>query len=312
MFKRRRDKTWPANVRLSPTRATLEETPVPRWQAREREGHATKLNGPGGSRSVESLSMARQDSESLWIVIGPFGAMALGVILIPFRTLTSASNLAFGFLVLTIAVAEVGGRTAGLATAVVSALSLNFFLTEPYLTLTINRPDDIVAFVALAISGLIAAAFGRRRARSSEMLGRARDDIDALDRLAGSLTPRASLDVVLEDLRRAFRLGALVLRRADDRVVAAAPAARPTPAATLDPRTLLSNERDHRLGRRGFRLPEGGGRLRLAGGPEPLWLDLWEGDEEGLSGDEQRALVVAAAMLRLALRPEPTLSIPAP
>ena len=80
----------------------------------------------------------------------------------------------------------------------------------------------------------------------------------------------------------------------------------PTPAAPLNPRTLLSDERRHRLGRLGFRLPEGGGRLRLARDPEPLWLDLWEGDEEGLSGDEQRALVVAAAMLRLAIRPSPT------
>ena len=77
--------------------------------------------------------MARQDSETLWIAIGALGAMALGVALIPLRTLTSASNLAFGFLALTIVVAELGGRTAGLATAVVSALSLNFFLTEPYL-----------------------------------------------------------------------------------------------------------------------------------------------------------------------------------
>jgi K+-sensing histidine kinase KdpD len=256
--------------------------------------------------------MARQDSETLWIAIGALGAMALGVALIPLRTLTSASNLAFGFLALTIVVAELGGRTAGLATAVVSALSLNFFLTEPYLRLTINRSDDIIAFVALAVSGLIAAAFGRRRARSSEMLGRAREDIDALERLADGLTRGASLEAALENLRRAFRLAAIVLRRADNRVVAAAPAdcaTRPTPAATLDPRTLLSDGRDHRLGRRGFRLPEGGGRLRLPRASEPLWLDLWEGDEEGLSRDEQRALVVAAAMLRLALRPGPTLSI---
>jgi K+-sensing histidine kinase KdpD len=247
----------------------------------------------------------------LWSAIGPLCAMALGVVLIPLRALTSASNLAFAFLALTIVVAEVGGRTAGLATAVVSALSLNFFLTEPYLTLTINRPDDIVAFIALAISGLIAAAFGRRRARSSEMLGRARDDIDALDRLAGSLTPGTSLDAALEDLQRSFRLAGIVLRRADNQVVAAAPVdygARTTPTTALDPRTLLSSERDHRLGRRGFRLPDGGGRLRLAGDPEPFWLDLWEGDEEGLSGDEQRALVVAAAMLRLAIRPSPIFS----
>jgi hypothetical protein len=273
--------------------------------------HAAKLTGPAGPGSVESLNMARHDPESLWIAIGALGAMALGVALIPFRTLTSASNLAFGFLALTIVVAEIGGRAAGLATAVVSALSLNFFLTEPYLTLTINRPDDIVAFVALAVSGLIAAAFGRRRARSSEMLGRARHDIEALERLAKDLPAGTSLDAVLEDLRRAFRLAALVLRHTDDRVVAAAPssyAGRATPTTALDPRTLLGDQRRYRLGRRGFRLPEGGGRLRLAGDPEPLWLDLWEGDEEGLSRDEQRALVVAAAMLRLALRPGPALS----
>jgi K+-sensing histidine kinase KdpD len=70
--------------------------------------------------------MARQDPESLWIAIGAIGAMMLGVALIPLRAVTSASNLAFAFLALTIVVAEVGGRGAGLATAVVSALSLNW------------------------------------------------------------------------------------------------------------------------------------------------------------------------------------------
>ena len=59
--------------------------------------------------------------------------------------------------------------------------------------------------------------------------------------------------------------------------------------------------------RRGFRLPESGGRRRLAGGRAPLWLDVWEGDADGPSSDKHRAFVVAAAMLRLALRPEPPL-----
>jgi len=251
--------------------------------------------------------MTRHDSESLWIALGALGAMALGVILIPLRGLTPASNLAFAFLALTIVVAEVGGRKAGLATAVVSALSLNFFLTTPYLTLSISEADDIVAFVALAVCGLIAAAFGRRRARSTEMLGRARDDLAALERLADTLTPGTSLDAMLEELRRAFRLDAVAIRGAEDHVLATAPAGhaiRPTPAVPMNPRSLLSDDRRHRLGRRGLRLPEGGGRLRLRADPEPLWLDLWEGDDEGLSRDEQRALVVAAAMLRLALRPD--------
>jgi Domain of unknown function (DUF4118) len=258
--------------------------------------------------------MAREDSDLVWTVTGAFGAMALGVALIPFRTITPASNLAFVFLVFTIVVAEVGGRGAGLATAVVAALSLNFFLTEPYLTLTINRPDDIVAFVALAISGLVAAAFGRRRARSSELLGQARHDVEALERVAQGLAASAPLEAVLEELRRAFHLGGLVLRHGDERLMAAAPstaATRSAPAVALEPRTLLGNESRHRLGRRGFRLPEGGGRIRLVEGPDPLWLDLWEGDEAGLSLDEHRALNVATAMLKLALCPRPTSGSPA-
>jgi two-component system, OmpR family, sensor histidine kinase KdpD len=77
-------------------------------------------------------------------------------------------------------VAELGGRAPALVTAVVSATSLNSFLTEPYLTLTINDRDDIIAFVALAVTGLIAAAFGRRRARTVEAARRSREDVDAL------------------------------------------------------------------------------------------------------------------------------------
>lgn len=42
---------------------------------------------------------------------------------------------------------------------------------------------------------------------------------------------------------------------------------------------------------------------------ETLWIALWEGDEEGLSRDEQRALVVAAAMLTLAIRPSLTFAM---
>ena len=107
-----------------------------------------------------------------------------------------------------------GGRAAGLATAVVSAMSLNFFLTRPYLSLTIEHPDDIVAFLALAGSGLIAAAFGRRRARTAEVATRTRADLRALGRTAERLATGASLEEVLEDVRRSFGLGGLVLRRA--------------------------------------------------------------------------------------------------
>ena len=141
------------------------------------------------------------------MAVGALGAIGLGIALIPLRSVTSASNLAFAFLIFTVVIAEVGGRAAGLATAVVAALSLNFFLTQPYLTLTIDRPDDIVAFAALAVSGLIAAAFGRRRARSAERAAETRRELDGLARLGDGLVGGQPLETVLEDLRRTFGLG---------------------------------------------------------------------------------------------------------
>jgi two-component system, OmpR family, sensor histidine kinase KdpD len=250
--------------------------------------------------------MTQSDRGAVWFVIGVGGAVGLGVALTSLRTLVTASNLAFVFMTLTIVVAEMGGRGPGLATAVVSALSLNFFLTEPYLSLEIHKPGDAGAFLALAACGLIAAAFGKRRVRTAEEVSRTRGDLEVLARTAARLAARAPIDEILDDLRRFFELGGLVLRRADERLIAAAPPAQaslPAPPTELDPSTLVGAEsRVHRLGRTGFRLPDRGGRLRLQG-REPLLLDLWEGNPEGLGLDQRRALAVSALMIALA---EPT------
>ena len=157
--------------------------------------------------------MSQSDRGAVWFVIGVGAAVALGVVLTSLRTTVSASNLAFVFVALTIVVAEMGGRGPGLATAVVSALSLNFFLTEPYMSLEIHKPGDVGAFLALAACGLIAAAFGKRRVRTAEQVSRTRGDLEVLGRTARSLATRAPIDQILEDLRRSFGLGGLVLRR---------------------------------------------------------------------------------------------------
>jgi len=247
--------------------------------------------------------MSRVDDTRVWIVVGALGAMGLGIALIPLRTLTSASNLAFIFLAFTIAVAEFGGRGPALAAALLSAMSLNFFLTEPYLTLAITKIDDVVAFFALAACGLIAAAFGKRRERWSEIAGRADRDLDVLKRLVERLATDAPLRDALRDMKESFRLEAIVLRDAGDRVIAAAadgPVPQASPGTDLSPDTLLPpDEARVRFGARGLRLPLGGGRLRLRTDRGLVSLDLWEGDAEGFGLDEARTLAIAVAMLGL-------------
>jgi len=250
-----------------------------------------------------AIGMRPTDDARAWVVMGALGAVLLGVALIPLRSVTSASNLAFVFLVFTIAVAEFGGRLPALVTAVVSAVSLNFFLTEPYLNLAISKRDDVIAFVALAVCGLIAAAFGRRRARWTELAGRASEELDVVRRLVEQVRKGAALEEILGELRESLGLAAVVLRADQGKVLAAVPAdaaATTRPQTPLDRETLLPSDETHlRFGSRGLRLPEGGGRLRLRSRDGTVTLEMWEGDPRGFGVYETRALAIAASLLEL-------------
>jgi len=249
--------------------------------------------------------MGTQEEARVWMVVGGFGSIVLAILLIPLRTLTPASNLAFVFLAFTIVVAELGGRSAAFVTALVSGMGLNFLLTQPYLSLTIEKRDDVIAFVALLGCGLIAAWFGKRRARMSEVARRGRTELDVLTKLVDQVTAGAPLDEILGDLRTSFGLGALVLQDADGRILGAAPAGAPpasTPTTPLTLATLFPADAARlRYGTRGFRLPDGGGRLVLGTGRGAVSLDLWEGDPQGFALDESRTLAIAASILGLHL-----------
>lgn len=250
--------------------------------------------------------MRRADDIWVWMVTGALGSMALAIALIPLRGVVAASNLAFVFVAFTIIVAELGGRGPALVTALVSAMSLNFFLTEPYLTLAISKTDDVIAFFALAACGFIAAAFGQRRERLSEAAGRADKELAILNRLVERARSGRPLDGQLQDLRAEFDLGGLVLRDEAGRVLAAVPAdagARPAPRMTVDGATLFAaSDESPRMGGKGLRLPEGGGRLTLQTARGPVSLDLWEGNDQGFGLDESRTLAIAASILGLGMR----------
>jgi two-component system, OmpR family, sensor histidine kinase KdpD len=105
----------------------------------------------------------KDDEDIIYLGAGPGAAILLGAALVPLRESTTASNLTYPFLLLIIVIAELGGWGPALATAVVSSLALNFFLTRPYLTLMIHGKDDVIAFLGLAACGLVVSAFAKQR-----------------------------------------------------------------------------------------------------------------------------------------------------
>jgi K+-sensing histidine kinase KdpD len=230
------------------------------------------------------------DSESiLYAGVGPVAAVLLGMALIPLRGVTTASNLTFAFLALIIVIAELGGRWAAVATAISSALSLNFFLTQPYLRLTIHSKDDIVAFCGLAVCGLIAASFGSRGKRV-RALSEARRELDLLDaasreiELSGPIEARVTR--ALDAAREALALSAAVVRDNHGTVLAVSARAhgpRPVPQRTL--------ELDARVP-----LPEDGPGLRSSWRTRPL-APGYPGNGARASASTRRAIGDVARLI---------------
>jgi hypothetical protein len=217
------------------------------------------------------------DDQLVYAAVGPIVAIGLGVVLIPLRDLTVASNFTLAFLALTIVVGEFGGRIAALATAVVSAMSLDFFLTRPYMRLAIHDKNDLVAFLGLAGCGLLAASLGAPR-RERDAVRRRVDLLHRALRQVESGGPAGSrVEQLAEAAVGSLPLSALFVRDDDGELVGGfgeKSLAVRTPGAVISPATLATEHpRDWR--RRSAPLPADGLRLALVAGARPRgWLDL--------------------------------------
>jgi hypothetical protein len=234
---------------------------------------------------------------------GPLAAILLGVFLIPLRGVTTASNLAFAFMALTIVVAELGGRGAAIGTAVVSALSLNFFLTQPYLTLAIDDKHDIIAFAGLAVCGLIAASLGAQRGERIASLTRVRKHRELLHSILAQWDRGVPGEAQLEKGLRAacdvLPLAAAVVRDGHGLVVASSggrAGLRPVPEDVLEPDILVPAKPSTDTAPLGSALPAKGGRIALVSGNRALgWLDIWGNGAD--AGVESRRAVTDVARL---------------
>ena len=88
-------------------------------------------------------------------MVAILGPIAVAALLVPLRDELVPTNLALILVVVVVLAAVAGGRASGAAAAVVAALSYDFFLTEPYLSLHIESADDIETALILLAIGLI-------------------------------------------------------------------------------------------------------------------------------------------------------------
>src|SRR5262245_50201541 len=110
----------------------------------------------------------RARREALAYVVAVVGTAALVAGFLPFRDDVEPLTKAFGFLLVVVAAAGIGGIWPGLFASVLAFIVFNFFFLPPYDTFVIGKPEYVVVlFVNLGISVLISILLGRANERAA-------------------------------------------------------------------------------------------------------------------------------------------------
>lgn len=116
--------------------------------------------------------------------IGGLGPVAVAGALVAVRDEIQQTTAVLVLVIVVVLAAIAGGRGAGALAAVMAAMSFDFFLTRPYLSLRITSEADIENALVLLVIGLLVGQVvaGARQRRSSEE--RATGDVACLVRIA--------------------------------------------------------------------------------------------------------------------------------
>ncbi|HEY5096635.1 MAG TPA: DUF4118 domain-containing protein [Acidimicrobiales bacterium] len=88
--------------------------------------------------------------------------IAVAVALIPWRTSLDTADNALVLVVVIVAIASTGRRVAALLSALVAALSFDFFLTRPYYSFRITRQQDLITELLLLVVGMAVGELAAR------------------------------------------------------------------------------------------------------------------------------------------------------
>lgn len=136
-------------------------------------------------------------------------AIATGIAL-PFRALILAENAALLYIVAVIVTAANTGMKPAMLSAFASFISLNYFFTQPYYSLLVLQPANILTLVMFVIAAILV---GQLAARMREQLGQLRNrerfssiELMFMEKLAVAITPGHVLNALSEALDSAVNL----------------------------------------------------------------------------------------------------------
>lgn len=149
---------------------------------------------------IDRMGTSREPAGSIALALGPAAALLIAGVLSGVRDDLGATNVALILACLVVA-AAIAGRQAGVATAIIAAVSFNFFHTQPYESLRIDDGKDIVTVVLLAVLGIVVSEIANRRRSASEDSKAHLRGEHALELVASQLAHRAGPQAVWSDVQ---------------------------------------------------------------------------------------------------------------
>jgi hypothetical protein len=207
---------------------------------------------PDGPAADGAESVARSPWPLAALAVG--APVAAALLLTPWRDRLAAADDALLLVVVIVAVATAGRRWAAALCAVSAALSFDYLLTRPYLSLRITRSSDLTTELLLLVVGLLVGDLAARGRRHRVSAREGRDHLVALH----NVTDLAARGAVPEDVARAAADGLrrlLHLRTCTFATGDAGVAARVRPDGEVRVGDVVWNTGDLGLPHRGVDLP---------------------------------------------------------
>ncbi|HEX4822101.1 MAG TPA: DUF4118 domain-containing protein [Acidimicrobiales bacterium] len=129
--------------------------------------------------------------------LGAIGALFAAAAMVSIRGHFAQVNVVLILVLFVVLGAVVGGRLAGAVSAVVASISYDFFFTQPYNSLKIDRAADIETTLLLLAVGLIIGEIVVRADRIRDALGSTRREFRGLHRVARLAADGESIDDVI-------------------------------------------------------------------------------------------------------------------
>jgi hypothetical protein len=216
------------------------------------------------------------------------GPLALAALLVPLRDHMRNANVALVLVAVVVLAAVEGGRQAGVVAAIVSALSFDFWFTQPYERLRVASSADIETTVLLLVVGLVVGTVSARGRTARTSAEARRGEVKRIYRLAElAAKGEDASDVIMA--AQAELTGLLHLR--DCRFEA------PPFKTQLEKleRSGIVSWHDYRLRDGGFELPPDGVELPVLGRGQVLGRFVLDPNPGTGVSLEQRVVAVALA-----------------